>query len=201
MSSSRPWIAAPVSALLLACAPEPASTAAPATAAPTTVETCLLGPLELQVQQRMVQDDGITALLEEQRIGDVAVLFAAQKQVLADRPGVDANRPDEPRRVPPAPLSQLLLVRGAMVTEELDDLEYVPHPDGAKPTQTRTTRKSYTYFLADAVWDCQSAAAEIDAIGLPRGQASASACVPPELRARCRDLAAAGDEARNPAAD
>lgn len=201
MSSPRSWIAAPLGALLLACAPEPAQTAAPPPAMPASPtpasaaatpaappETCLLGPLQPHVQQRMIQDNGLTALLEDQQVGDVSIVFAAQKQALGARPAV--ARPGAPvdPPVPPAPQSGLLLARGTMVTEALEDIEYVPREGGGKPTETRTTTKQYTYFLADAAWDCEAVAAEIDALALPKGQVSPGACVKAELRARCRDV-------------
>ena len=54
-------------------------------------------------QQRMVQDDGVTALLEDQRIGDTVVLLTAQ------RDGPANHRPSEPGArtqfpTPPPPL-------------------------------------------------------------------------------------------------
>ena len=186
--------------VLLACACSPAATSSPAAPTPAPApasapaaaapETCLLGDYRVLIQQRMVQDSGETALLEDQRVAEVPVLFAAQRQALRDSRAQDASGSARPR-LPNAPQTLLLLV-GAQVTETLDDLEYVPHPDGAKPTSTRTTSKPYTFFLADAAWDCAGAAAEIAASKLPQGQVGAAACVPAPTRARCTpvDLAA-----------
>lgn len=162
--------------------PGPAGASAP-TPAPAA-ETCILGAYEVQVQQRMVQDDGVTAHLEDQRIGEVPLLFAAQQKAIEARAGQPPFGARSP--VPNAPHSPLLLARGAMVTREFDDLGYVPHPDGAKPTQTTTSKKSYTFFLADAAWDCAALEAELAA--LPRGQAGPAACVPEGLRARCNPV-------------
>lgn len=143
----------------------------------------MLGDYRVTVQQRMVQDDGETALLEDQRIGEVPVLFAAQRRALRDR-----RVQDEPGLAsPPVPNAPqvLLLLTGAEVTEELADLEYVPHPDGAKPRDTRSVTKPYTFFLAESAWDCSAAAAEIEGLRLPRGQVGSAACVPAGVRARC----------------
>lgn len=131
----------------------------------------------------MVQDDGETALLEDQRIGEVPVLFAAQRRALRDRRVQDESGLARPS-VPNAPQA-LLLLSGAEVSEELADVEYVPHPDGAKPRDTRSVTKAYKFFLAESAWDCSAAAAEIDGLRLPRGQVGGAACVPADVRARC----------------
>lgn len=177
--------------LSFACTPAapPSQPAAPPSRpAPAPAETCLLGTYRVNVQQRMIQDDGETTRLEDQRIGDVPVLFAAQRAAIRGRGGPPSPGGAQPP-VPNAPQTLLLLV-GAQVTETLEDLEYVPHPDGAKPTQTRTTSKPYTFFLADAAWDCEAVAAELQAT--PQGQVGAAACVPAAVRDRCTpvDLAA-----------
>jgi hypothetical protein len=184
------WRVAVVS-VCVACSPgatsspgaaTPAAPAAGEPAAAPAGETCLLGDYRVTVQQRMVQDDGESALLEDQRIGAVPVLFAAQRKALRDRRVQDESGLPQPR-VPNAPQTLLLAV-GAQVTEELEDLEYVDN-NGAKPTETRTTRQKYTFFLAEAAWDCAAAAAEIAAEKLPQGVVGAAACVPAALRARC----------------
>lgn len=176
--------------LVVACAP--ATAVAPSSGGPTNApthvptdaaETCLLGSYRIDVQQRMVQDDGETALLEDQHIERVPVLFAAQRKALRDRRVQDESGLPPPP-VPNAPQGLLLAV-GAQVTETLTDLEYVPHPDGAKPTQTTTNARPYTFFLAEAAWSCEAAAAEVDALGLPRGEVGAAACVPAAVRAKC----------------
>jgi hypothetical protein len=174
--------------LFVACAP--ATTVAPPSGGPTNApthapseETCLLGLYRIDVQQRMVQDDGETALLEDQHIERVPVLFAAQRGALRDRRVQDESGLAPPP-VPNAPQGLLLAV-GAQVTETLTDLAYVPHPDGAKPTQTTTSDRPYTFFLAEAAWSCEAAAAEVDALGLPRGEVGAAACVPAAVRAKC----------------
>jgi len=169
-----------------ACAP--AATTSPVTGTPTNApppaaETCLLGVYRIDVQQRMIQDDGETALLEDQHIERVPVLFAAQRKALRDRRVQDESGLPQPP-VPNAPQGLLLAV-GAEVTETLTDLEYVPHPDGAKPTQTTTNDKQYTFFVAEAAWSCEAAAAEIAGLGLPRGEVGAAACVPAAVRAKC----------------
>lgn len=190
-------------ALLLACAPVTTAPDAkgppqsPPPAGEAAAETCLLGPMRIDVQQRMIQDNGITALLEDQHIGDVSILFAAQRQALADRPGGFAPGADPAPQVPPPPASRLLLARGAMLTEEFDDLGYVDNGK-AKPTETRTARVSYNYFLADAAWDCEAVAAEIDALSLPKGQVGTGACVPLDLRARCQPVVHSGPPAPSP---
>lgn len=143
----------------------------------------MLGDFAVKIQQRMIQDNGLSALLEDQSIGGVPVVFTAQERALA-------GRPQEPwARGPAAPQPQPgphMLARGEMVTRELEDLEYVAREDGAKPTETRTRRRSYSFFLADSAWDCSAVAGELGAT--PRGQASAAACVP-ALRARCSPVA------------
>lgn len=175
-------------ALISACTPTPPTAAAtpitrPANKpTPELTETCLLGDYRVNIQQRMVQDDGESALLEDQRIGEVAVLFAAQRKALRDRRVQDESGLAHPP-LPSAPQT-LLLLTGAQVQEQIEDLEYVPN-GGAKPTETRTTIKPFTFFLADAAWNCEAAAAEIDALKLPRGQVGAAACVPADLRTRC----------------
>jgi len=160
-----------------------ASTPATDAPAPATDATCLLGDFRVQIQQRMVQDDGVTALLEDQRIGDTAVLFTAQRDAIAN------HRPSEPGARPqvPNPPQTLLVARGNMVTQTLDDLAYVPN-GGAKPTQTTTTREQYTFFLADAAWDCSSLASKIAELKLPAGHASAAACLSDDLRAGCQPV-------------
>lgn len=182
-----------VGAVLVACAP--ATSVAPSSGGPTNApthdptkrspaaETCLLGLYRIDVQQRMVQDDGETVLLEDQHIERVPVLFAAQRRALRDRRVQDESGLAQPR-VPNAPQGLLLAV-GAQVTETLTDLEYVARPDGAKPTQTTTKDRPYTFFLAEAAWSCDEAAAEIETLGLPRGEVGGAACVPAEVRARC----------------
>lgn len=180
--------------LIIACsgqAPDPAppssgkETAKEAKAPPAdAAETCVLGEFAVVIQQRMIQDDGLSALLEDQSIGKVPVAFAAQEQALAARPREPGARGPAVPQPRPGPL---MLARGAMVTRELEDIGYVPHPDGAKPTETRTERRSFTFFLADAAWDCSAVAGELGA--LPRGEVGAAACVPAPLRARCTPLA------------
>jgi hypothetical protein len=150
--------------------------------APVITETCLLGGYRVNIQQRMIQDDGETALLEDQRIGEVPVLFAAQRKALRDRRVQDESGLPHPP-LPGAPQT-LLLLTGAQVQEQIEDLEYVPN-GGAKPTATATTIKAYTFFLADAAWNCEAVAAELGALQLPQGQVGAAACVPADLRARC----------------
>jgi hypothetical protein len=155
-------------ALVAACSQAGAPAPAPApTSAPAPAETCLLGQFQAFEQQRMTHDVGVTTLLEDQHVGEVSVLFASQRATLRRS------------RLPPT----LLLLVGSEVTETLEDLEYVPHPDGAKPTQTRTTSKAYTFFVAEKAWDCGPVAAELT--GLPQGRVDAAACVPAALRARC----------------
>lgn len=170
-----------------ATAPEPANTpvaVAAAAAVAEPVEVCLLGEYRVEVQQRMVQDDGETALLEDQRVGEVAVLFAAQRRALRDRRVQDESGLAK-GRVPNAPVSPMLLLVGGQVTEELSDLEYVPREGGAKPTETRMVDRKYTFFLAEAAWDCAAVAAEIEGLKLPKGQVGAAACVPAAVRGRC----------------
>lgn len=146
----------------------PAPTATPAT--PATA-TCLLGDFQIQIQQRMTQDNGVTALLEDQRIGATAVLFTAQRDAIASfRPGPNPSaRPSIPQ-----PPQTLLVARGSMVTQELNDLTYVDN-GGAKPTATETRRQQYTYFLADAAWDCSGLSA-VRELKLP-AEPSAAACL------------------------
>lgn len=160
----------------------PAAAPAPASVA-TTDATCLLGDFRVQIQQRMIQDDGVTALLEDQRIGDTAILFTAQRDAIAN------HHPSEPGARPqvPSPPQTLLVARGNMVTQELDDLAYLPN-GGAKPTATTTRREQYTFFLADAAWDCSGLADKIATLQLPAGQASAAACLSDDLRAGCQPV-------------
>jgi len=186
--------------LLAACAADPSPVAGPAAVdsagprsqaaaavatAEAPAETCLLGRFEVQVQQRMIEDNGVTALLEDQQIGAVPLLFAAQKRALEAGPA--GAPPPGPGSSPQAPAprgSALMLVRGTLVTEALTDLEYVDNGN-AKPVETTMRRKQYTYFLAEAAWDCAPVAAGIEALGLPKGQVSAAACVPDALRKGC----------------
>ncbi|MBK7829922.1 hypothetical protein [Nannocystis sp.] len=167
--------------------PPPTGVAVAPTATPATVATpdatCLLGDFRVQIQQRMIQDDGVTALLEDQRIGDTAVLFTAQRDAIANHhPTAPGARPQVP-----SPPQTLLVARGSMVTQELEDLAYVPN-GGAKPTATTTRREQYTFFLADAAWDCSGLADRIAALKLPAGQASAAACLSDDLRASCQPV-------------
>lgn len=154
------------------------------TPAPTTTPdaTCLLGDFRVQIQQRMIQDDGVTALLEDQRIGSTAVLFTAQRDAIASfAPGPDpAARP----RIPQPPQT-LLVARGTMVTQTLDDLFYLPN-GGAKPTATGTRSQPYTFFLADAAWDCSSVTSVRD-LQLP-AEPSAAACLSDTVRAGCQPV-------------
>lgn len=168
----------------LACACTPTGAVQPVSTSfdNSPPDVCLLGDYRVLVQQRMVQDDGETALLEDQRIGAVPVLFEQQRRALRDRRVQDESGLAQPK-LPNAPQTLLMLV-GEQVTERLDDLEYVDN-DGAKPTQTRTATKEYTFFLATAAWNCEAAAREIDALKLPRGQVGTEACVPPGARAGC----------------
>lgn len=181
--------------LIIACsgqAPDPAPPSSEKEAAKETAkapaadaaETCVLGEFAVKIQQRMIQDDGLSALLEDQSIGAVPVVFAAQERALAARPREPGARGPAVPQPRPGPL---MLARGAMVTRELEDIEYVAREDGAKPTETRTRRRSFTFFLADAAWDCSAVAGELEA--LPRGEAGAAACVSAALRARCSPLA------------
>lgn len=155
----------------------------PASTTPATPSdaTCLLGQFRVQPQQRMIQDDGVTALLEDQRIGDTAVLFTAQRDAITH------HRPSEPGARPkvPHPPQTLLVARGAMVTEQLDDLSYVDN-NGAKPTATTTRRDTYTFFLADAAWDCSSVTSVRD-LQLP-AEPSAAACLSDTVRAGCQPV-------------
>jgi len=171
--------------LALAACPKPGpppTSVAAASVAPTPASaTCMLGDLRVDIQQRMTHDDGITALLEDQHIGDTSVLFTAQRDAIANRPGDD---PGAPLRVPRAPQG-LVVARGAMVTQTHDDLYYVPREGGAKPTQTGTRREEYTYFLADAAWDCSSVAATVRGLKLTEGQPSAAACLADSVRDTC----------------
>ncbi len=157
---------------------------APATTTPATPSdaTCLLGQFRVQPQQRMIQDDGVTALLEDQRIGDTAVLFTAQRDAITH------HRPTEPGARPkvPHPPQTLLVARGAMVTEQLDDLSYVDN-NGAKPTATTTRRDTYTFFLADAAWDCSAVSDSVTALALPPGP-SAAACLSDSVRSGCQPV-------------
>ena len=174
--------------VLTACpkpGPPPTSVAsasvAPA-AAPASAATCMLGDFRVQIQQRMIDDDGITALLEDQRIGDTPVLFTAQRDAIANhKPGDD---PSARPRVPTAPQG-LIVARGVMVTQTHDDLYYVPREGGAKPTQTGTRREEYTYFLADAAWDCSRVADAVRDLKLGEGQPSAAACLADSVRDTC----------------
>ena len=171
--------------ILGACPPKPGPPAtsvsqASVTTTPTTpaatpaspAATCLLGDFQIQIQQRMTQDNGVTALLEDQRIGATAVLFTAQRDAIANaRPGPDPfSRPSVPQ-----PPQTLLVARGTMVTQELDDLSYVDN-NGAKPTATETRRQQYTYFLADAAWDCSGISASVRELKLP-SEPSPAACL------------------------
>lgn len=144
-------------------------------ATPTTPTTpadaaCMLGEFRVQIQQRMSQDDGVTALLEDQRLGETAILFTSQRDAIAN------HKSPEPGSRPhtPTPPQDLIVARGAMVTQELDDLVYVDN-HGAKPVATATERGKYTYFLADAAWDCSSVRDAVLALQLPPGP-SAAAC-------------------------
>lgn len=180
--------------LLIACSGQAPDPAPPSSGKETTkeakapqaapAETCVLGEFAVVIQQRMIQDDGLSALLEDQSIGGVPVVFTAQERALAARPQEPGARGPVLPQPRPGPH---VLVRGEMVTRELEDLEYVAREDGAKPTETRTRRRSYNFFLADAAWDCSAVAGELGAT--PRGQASAAACVPAALRARCSPIA------------
>lgn len=157
------------------------SSVAPVTA-PASAAICMLGDLRVDIQQRMTHDDGITALLEDQRIGDTPVLFTAQRDAIANhQPGDD---PGARPRVPRAPQG-LIVARGAMVTQTHDDLYYVPREGGAKPTQTGTRREEYTFFLADAAWDCSRVAAAVRDLKLGEGQPSAAACLADSVRDTC----------------
>lgn len=171
-----------LAALMCACTPtggvQPVSTSSDN----SPPEVCLLGDYRVQIQQRMSQDDGETALLEDQRVGAIPVLFEQQRRALRDRRVQDESGLAQPR-IPNAPQTLLLLV-GEQVTERLTDLEYVDN-DGAKPTQTRTADKEYTFFLARAAWNCEAAAVELDALKLPRDRVGTDACVPPGARAGC----------------
>jgi hypothetical protein len=142
--------------------------------------TCMLGMFRVQTQQRMSQDDGVTALLEDQRLGDTAILFTSQRDAIANH-----NSP-EPGSRPhaPTPPQDLIVARGAMVTQELDDLVYVDN-NGAKPVATATERAKYTYFLADAAWDCSSVREAVLALQLPPGP-SAAAC--DSVRSGCQPV-------------
>ncbi|MBL8969363.1 MAG: hypothetical protein JNK56_02220 [Myxococcales bacterium] len=154
------------------------------TPAPTTTPgaTCLLGDFRVQIQQRMIQDDGVTALLEDQRIGSTAVLFTAQRDAIASfAPGPD---PGARPRIPQPPQT-LLVARGTMVTQTLDDLFYLPN-GGAKPTATGTRSQPYTFFLADAAWDCSSVTSVRD-LQLP-AEPSAAACLSDTVRAGCQPV-------------
>lgn len=183
----------PLVPLMLTACPKPGppptsvagSSVTPAPA-PTSDATCVLGDLRVAIQQRMTHDDGITALLEDQRIGDTPVLFTAQRDAIANhKPGDD---PGARPLVPRAPQG-LIVARGAMVTQTHDDLYYVPREGGAKPTQTGTRREEYTFFLADAAWDCSSVAATVRDLKVTEGQPSAAACLPDSVRDTCAPVA------------
>lgn len=152
-------------------------------AAPTSTPddaTCMLGEFRVQTQQRMTQDDGVTALLEDQRLGETAILFTSQRDAIANHKSpAPGARPH-----PPTPPQDLIVARGAMVTQELDDLVYVDN-HGAKPTATATARGQYTYFLADAAWDCSRVRDAVLALKLPPGP-SAAAC--DSVRSGCQPV-------------
>lgn len=171
-----------LAALMCACTPTGAVQPVSPSHDTAPPEVCLLGDYRVQIQQRMSQDDGETALLEDQSVGGVPVLFAQQRRALRDRRVQDESGLPPPP-IPNAPQTLLMLV-GEQVSERLDDLEYVDN-DGAKPTRTRTAAKEYTFFLASAAWNCEAAAREIDALQLPRGKVGADACVPASARAGC----------------
>ena len=171
-----------LTACVCACTPTGAVQPVSTSSDSSPPEVCLLGDYRVEIQQRMIQDDGETALLEDQHIGAVPVLFEQQRRALRDRRVQDESGLPQPR-VPNAPQTLLMLV-GEQVTERLTDLEYVDN-NGAKPTSTTNTDKEYTFFLASAAWNCEAAAVEIDALKLPRGQVGTYACVPASARAGC----------------
>lgn len=183
-ASLRSALFALVPLALTACpkpGPPPTSVSQHGVTATASDATCMLGVFQVQVQQRMIQDDGITALLEDQRIGDTAILFTAQRDAITDhRPGDDPSA----RPTIPQPPQTLLLARGSMVTRTLDDIRYVDR-NGARPTETTTARQTYTFFLADAAWDCSEIRDSITAI--PTGP-SAEACLDASVRSGCQPV-------------
>jgi len=143
-------------------------------------ELALLGPYNRAGAQRMIHDNGVDMLLQEQRVGEVPVLFPEQ-WAFVQRRGGGPYPPWEPGLPPgPRPFSFLLLL-GRLVDDTFTRVRYVERGDHGKPTETTYQQQESQFFLVERAIDLTEQADAARAAGLPLGQPFPAAQVPASL--------------------
>ena len=125
----------------------------------------IFGNARVEASPRVIRDDGLSALIQDQRLGHVPFVFAAQRQyqMALDRAGLrlftlrrEAERAqfDESHPVPELPLGghEVVLAKGRFITEKLPTVTYGYCDDqrrGARPDRIGLDSVTHTYFLAE----------------------------------------------------
>lgn len=126
----------------------------------------LIGIYQYHVSQRMVDDNGLSALLSDQTLGGKSLVFVSQKKYLEkygsmEAPhGYELSKKSSVRPSFPFPVNTqkamnsryrgiLTAVTGKMVTEKIKSYQYITEEDGRKPSKIREVITEVTYFLAD----------------------------------------------------
>ncbi len=98
-------------------------------------ETWLLATYYHEENQRMSDDTGVGAVLQDQRAGDLPLLLESQS-VAGEVP------------IPRELQGKLVLFKGRMVEREVETRVYVSEQEGVKPTKTEKKMVAYRFFLA-----------------------------------------------------